>query len=385
MLKEKSRIIKSDGSVVKFMIDSSIEIYYPNGTIYRKHEEAIQDDGEAEASGVMDTGRDKKKKEALKKGASDPEEPVGGSHEPKLKTKWVAITPTGNEYLINKQDKSKNEHVNFYRSIQGRDIQTGEVMLNREDHLKIIYRTDGSTLVEFEDGTRITTFYDQNEPTTDQGSDYNSTDMRKEKYLKIECPGFASTIFNSKTSECTLAFGTGTLVACDPKKMLYNVIYSSGDLLDINQDGLISFMSRGSMENSKNRYTFNQSSDEIFQHEDEEGNQFRVTKYGKSTTVPVQKRDVTSRAKNLIRQYQKHSPRFFIVHKDSSGTELLRYEDICEYMSEVEIDPMTAIIRDNVQGYPNVMGTTVLKPLKSKLFFIVFYCGAPKANPFLST
>ena len=54
-----------------------------------------------------------------------------------------------------------------------------------------------------------------------------------------------------------------------------------------------------------------------------------------------------------------------MIHKDSSGTELLRYEDINEYMSEVEVDPMTAIIRDDVQGYPNIMGTTVLRPLKS--------------------
>ncbi len=333
----------------------------------------IGEGGETEVSEVVDTSKDKKKKEALKKGPSDPEEPAVAFQESKLRTKWVAITPSGNEYLINKNDKTKNERVNFYRSIQGRDIQTGEVMVNREDHLKIIYRTDGSTLVEFEDGTRITTFYDQIEPSTDLSSDYNSSDMRKEKYLKIECPGFASTIFNSKTSECTLAFGSGTLVACDPKKMLYNVIYSGGDLLDINQDGLISYMPRSSVDNSKNRFAFNQSNDDIFQHEDEEGNSFKVTKYGKTMSVLAQQREVNSRGKNLVRHYQKHSPRFFIVHKDSSGTELLRYEDICEYMSEVEIDPMTAIIRDSVQGYPSVMGTTVLKPLKSEYCFFGCY------------
>lgn len=120
-------------------------------------------------------------------------------------------------------------------------------MVNREDHLKIIYRTDGSTLVEFEDGTRITTFYTQSEGNVDTSSDFTGTNtdmIRKEKYIKIECPGFASTIFNSKTSECTLAFGTGTLVACDPKRMLYNVFYGSGELIDINQDGYVSFMAR---------------------------------------------------------------------------------------------------------------------------------------------
>ena len=57
--------------------------------------------------------------------------------------------------------------------------------------------------------------------------------------------------------------------------------------------------------------------------------------------------------------------RFFVIHKDSSGTELLRYDDLSEYFSEVEVDPMSAIIRDSVQGYTGIMGTTILRPLKS--------------------
>jgi hypothetical protein len=33
-------------------------------------------------------------------------------------------------------------------------------------------------------------------------------------------------------------------------------------------------------------------------------------------------------------------------------------------MRDVESDPMAAITRDEVQGYPNIIGTTVLRPLK---------------------
>jgi hypothetical protein len=43
ILKEKSRIIKSDGTVIKFLNDNSIEILYANGTIYRKVEEIINE------------------------------------------------------------------------------------------------------------------------------------------------------------------------------------------------------------------------------------------------------------------------------------------------------------------------------------------------------
>lgn len=251
----------------------------------------------------------------------------------------------------------------YHRCIQARDIQTGEVMITREDNLKIVYRTDGSSLVEFEDGTRITTFYAQNDLNT--STDHDTTEyseQKKEKYIKIECQGFASTIFNSKTTECTLAFGTGTLVACDPKKMIYNVIYNTGELLDVNQEGVVSYLPRNSMENSKNKFMFSQVSEHILEHEDEEGNKFNVSKLGKCSTSLTN----PNSNRNKIKFYQKHSPRFFVIHKDSSGTELLRYEDINQYMDEVEVDPMTAIIRDNVQGFPNIMGTTVLRPLKSK-------------------
>ena len=45
----------------------------------------------------------------------------------------------------------------------------------------------------------------------------------------------------------------------------------------------------------------------------------------------------------------------------------MRFQDIHDYMKEADIDPMVAIMRDGVQGHPNVMGTTVLKPLKGIL------------------
>jgi hypothetical protein len=44
VLKEKSRIIKSDGTVIKFMNDNSIDVFYPNGTIYRKKIEIVMVD-----------------------------------------------------------------------------------------------------------------------------------------------------------------------------------------------------------------------------------------------------------------------------------------------------------------------------------------------------
>jgi hypothetical protein len=99
----------------------------------------------------------------------------------------------------------------------------------------------------------------------------------------------------------------------------------------------------------------------VLEHEDENRNMFKVNKMGKNIIHSAG----SSRARSLVRTFKKHSPRFFIIHKDSSGTELLRFDDICDYLREAEVNPMTAIIRDSVQGYPNIIGTTVLKPIKS--------------------
>lgn len=63
-----------------------------------------------------------------------------------------------------------------------------------------------------------------------------------------------------------------------------------------------------------------------------------------------------------IIHYKQHAPRFFIVHADGSGTELLRYQDLAEYVANAEDDLATAILMDPLADYPGVMGLTILKP-----------------------
>lgn len=107
-------------------------------------------------------------------------------------------------------------------------------MITREDNLKLVYRPDGSTVSEFSDGTRITTFYIEPTPL-------NGESVEREKYVKIECPGFATSIFNAQTSECSVAFGDGTLVSCEPKRVAYTLIHKSGELVEISA-GSVSFL-----------------------------------------------------------------------------------------------------------------------------------------------
>ncbi len=73
----------------------------------------------------------------------------------------------------------------------------------------------------------------------------------------------------------------------------------------------------------------------------------------------VERTDTGSRAPV---EYKQHAPRFFVVHSDGSGTELLRYQDIADYITAAEEDPSTAIVMDPLADYPGVVGLTVLKP-----------------------
>lgn len=63
-----------------------------------------------------------------------------------------------------------------------------------------------------------------------------------------------------------------------------------------------------------------------------------------------------------IHTYTHHAPRFFIIHADGSGTELLRYKDVAENLLLAEKNPATAILKDQLTDHPGVTGITVLKP-----------------------
>lgn len=237
-------------------------------------------------------------------------------------------------------------------------------MATREDNVRFVQRPDGTHIVDYADGTRISTFYVKDVETLNDhetGEPYE-TSAKIAKFTKVECLGFASTLFNLDTYECTLIFGNGTTVACNPSERTYNIGYQSGDLIDINQKGVVTFVPKAHSDEynvDQEKFVFNERSNDILTHVDDEGNSYRVDRFGKCHTETVIKE-----SEEDFQSCSKHSARYFIIHKDSSATELLRFEDIYDYMKEIEADPMAAIMRDNVQGHPNIIGTTILRPVK---------------------
>ena len=59
-------------------------------------------------------------------------------------------------------------------------------------------------------------------------------------------------------------------------------------------------------------------------------------------------------------------PRFFIIHADGTGSELLRGLDVKEYLERAEKDPATAVLKTPLEGHPDVSGITVLRPYSGK-------------------
>ena len=58
--------------------------------------------------------------------------------------------------------------------------------------------------------------------------------------------------------------------------------------------------------------------------------------------------------------------RFFIVHQDGGGTELLRFKDLYSYLRITDLDPSTAVVREPLLSNPKVTGATVMSPFRGR-------------------
>ena len=118
-------------------------------------------------------------------------------------------------------------------------------MSTREDGVKIINRPDGSSIVNFADGTRITSFYVQNVSKVNDretGETFDEKKLKVTKYFKIECYGYATTVFNNERHECKLLFGNGTVVSCNSELPSYSIFHHRGDKIEIDSKGVATYL-----------------------------------------------------------------------------------------------------------------------------------------------
>ncbi|CAM4745848.1 unnamed protein product [Rotaria magnacalcarata] len=376
---ENSRIIDSEGHVMIFKRDGEVTILQPDGGIFIKmivpqQEPEIETSAESPNSAKKETRTDARGK---KKG--DPKNDTDVStiaEEVKHVYQWRCITADGQSYIQNSttQEYEKTEQL---RLILETNPKTNEQVIHREDKVIIVFRADGSRIVSFADGTRITTFeaveQKSNTPTNPDSDDRNNSMLgfRKIPHIRVEAPGYATIAFNCETTDCRTVFNDGSSIDVFANGT-YSIFESDGEKFDINENGdvLLDFQQSiyakrvqellSNVEPSK--CIMSQNGDLIFDAVDYEQTQYCVEASGETYAKEADPRQMT---KTL--PLEMHVPRFFIIHEDGSGTELLRFKDLYSYLRTMDLDQSTAVVREPLLSNPKVTGATVMRPFQDEI------------------
>ncbi|XP_021376816.1 sperm-associated antigen 17-like isoform X5 [Mizuhopecten yessoensis] len=387
-LSEQSRIITSEGTVVKNMMDGSVEVLYADGTVSvhtgpwackRSGSSSPQRAGSARSQTGERAETPTKKTAASAKGKTKSQEKIAEQapeeEAPEKKGMWVTTYPNG-EKVACKGDNEMEELKSVMISLAS-DPQTSQSMATRDDHVITISYPDGTTIIEHADGTRITTYYKENQIATGE-EDFEDNEMKEfetqtVKFVKVECPAYATVEFNCLTSENLTIFGNGTTINVFPDGY-YMLHQHDGGRVEVDMEGTLTYYPRPirNMEQllpeRELQYILCHNADVVVETVDSDGNVFNVKSNGDFTVIPVNGDALSEssmdegKTDKKLTTFREHAPRFFILHSDGSGTELLRYQDVAEYLSTAEHSPATAVLKDDLPDYPGVLGITILKP-----------------------
>nr|XP_030122486.3 sperm-associated antigen 17 [Taeniopygia guttata] len=388
---EVSRVITSQGTVIKHLMDGSTQILFADGTVSNSPDsgpvlppptmldEIWRKTLLSESDRLSETST-KKGKDSDKTSLNSPkseESEKASSTQSKAGT-WITTTPFGIRVGTEGATRMDMKPLLMY---QATDPADGTIMTVREDEVIIVEKPGGDRVVDHADGTRITTFYEKCEDLsvktfphlsveTDEPSEATT---KKLKGTQVENPEFATVITNCEDGTCCTIFGDGTSILAKPQGT-YQVLPSKGGFLFIDEDCSAVYShevydsSSKEGEKQAGRYIMKHTSSTICEMMDPEGNTFKVLADG-STEVCIpsmgSEEDRSSAADDVNTPItdNEHVPRFFIISADGSGTELLREKDVHKYMAEACSDPATAVLQDPVQEQPGVLSITILHPM----------------------
>ncbi|XP_009878228.1 PREDICTED: sperm-associated antigen 17 [Charadrius vociferus] len=393
---EVSRVITSQGTVIKYMMDGSTQILFADGTVSRSPDSGpvlppptIPDNMQTlpELEPAPETST-KKGKGSDRNSISHPdkdnllENTVQGlvnSEQPKENQAgtWITTAPSGIQVGTEGAKKMDLKPLLIY---QATDPAEGTVMTVRDDEVIIVEKLDGSRVVDHADGTRITTFYQNCEelfvPEDSEETDEPSEAItRKVKCMQVENPEFATVTTNCEDGTCCTIFGDGTSIIAKPQGT-YQVLPIKTGSLFIDEDCSAVYTHEDFIckkeEKQAGRYVMKHTSSTICEMMDHKGNLFKVMADG-STSVCVpsigsdDKEDRSSASAlpevNKPITQDEQVPRFFIIYADGSGTELLQSRDVHKYLAEAHSDPAAAVLQEPVQEHPGVLSITILRPL----------------------
>ncbi|CAI8050625.1 Sperm-associated antigen 17, partial [Geodia barretti] len=387
---EVERYCLPDGSVLCFLRDGSVSVLCPDGHVYHTATQSLSNlYQQNDSSGATDSHKEedqRNEENSTQHTYSDTKvtfadhlmDRVGSKERKKLSQMvWVVTTPSGQRYLWRcptpakpthqTQDKGESEAApalgeadtdpdgasNTITQQQQQEKQGGkivplpeaqlvsatdpvtkQVLITREDNVTLLEYPDGSFVAEHADGTRITTATAQ------------ESDSTLPYEILIECPGFAR-VTHTATKQSLVEFPDGSTVVGSTNGK-YTVGNKAQYKLEVEPGGEARCCLQPA---DSTAYSF------TLDHTGT-GN-ILIAKAKKSKVkFSVDRDGVPSvSGSGAISLHPAFSPRYFVVPSTGSPYQVLSKSEADSYLSEMESQPDTTIIKG--EAVPGFEGTTI--------------------------
>ncbi|XP_068127091.1 sperm-associated antigen 17 [Hyperolius riggenbachi] len=419
-ISETSRSITAEGAVIRFMLNGSIEVLFPDGSVSRCPDSgpvtelgppasasapeptaadpqsaptsagSSSEPREQKAESVPEQKRGKGGHKPLATPPSQPEPAEAPPPEPHPATPtvaaahpvtWITTTSSGEQIGRRGLERLELQPLQTFRST---DPVERTVMTTREDRVVTVTRTDGTTIVEHADGTRITTFYQSVDIPVpgdhEETGEVPHSVTKRVKFIRVENSEFVTVTLNCEERTCCAVSGDGTEILAKPQGV-YQVFPPDSGTLSINHDGRAVYSPRMSLCTKTPprpevlppaSYILCHTQEVVCEVMDPEGNLFQVMADSGTSVIinsveneedgDTEQKTPPTTEQHLTEVYDLHAPRFFIINADGSGSELLRNREVEDYLATCYCDPATAVLREPTHEVPGVQTVTVLQP-----------------------
>ncbi|XP_068698646.1 sperm-associated antigen 17-like [Montipora foliosa] len=403
---ETSRTVTTDGTVMKLLDDGSVQVLFPDGAISKCQSYPMKNPKPPVPSSKPSSAvsRPDPLLASSKRSIRGPvltqkpsEEPlVPAISLPEKVPEWSSTSVDGNRIVTGPEGgivTAPGVHCSIATC-----PQSGQVLKTREDNVITVERQDGTRIVEHADGTRITTFWKQDRqelraPDNETGEEAEFCEVMK-MFVKVECPGFATLIFDCDWGSCETIWGSGSSLytQADGVSLMHR---PDGSRLHVGATGVVTYYGRDTQGNMQSDlsvsggndskalqgiYIMRTSNQLCCELTDTKGTHFNVMSNGQIAIENTQTKPVTKETNSNPNEVGSKKevlsesgpiqlapvsplvPRFFIIHADGTGSELLRHADVKEFLDRAEEDPATAVLKSPFDGDPDVIGLTIIKP-----------------------
>ncbi|XP_053272684.1 sperm-associated antigen 17 [Pleuronectes platessa] len=422
--KELSRIVTSQGAVIRHMRDGSTEVLFADGSVSFSQDggPVWVADSEVKEENTPNEAKVNMKEQSKEK-AADAQRGC-----------WLTTTPSGAR-ICTVGTTHKHLPTVPVLAYKATDSVTHEVMLSREDLVVSVQNSDGSSVVDHADGTRITSLHQEKPSNTEEqhksvtlneksrdnagkacGKEEDNTELMacedvcderecdesalskngvesefakengetsacetdegsvstKERVMLVEKEGYATVVMYPERHTAHVFLADGTVITGN-KQGAYQVFPPNG-LLQIQSDGKCVYSSDPLVNpspmgdtptNQPGSYTMSHTDKVACDITDADGNHFQVMEDGQVSVLNVHPALSTLKHDEEEEEkdkYGKHCPRLFLAHEDGSGTELLRSQTVEELLDQAYSDPTVAVRKEPLPDTQDEFGITILKP-----------------------